>query len=135
MYELIKELTVNEEYIFEYGRKDFQNLYNEEGDENDVYYFLDPVEVEPNYNEYNERVSTTYSGSLMILKSSDLGDGYNERYINDIKPIIDNQIEKVRQTIKDKEFTINTFRSIEIINMLSYGFDGVVITYNLTSLR
>lgn len=135
MYEIIKEITNEKGYVFEYGRRDFQNLYNEAGDDEQIYYFLDPVEVEPNYNEFNELHSTTYSGSLMILKSSDLGDGYDERYMNDIKPIIDNEIEVVRQKIFDEEMTINTFRSVEIIQLMDYGFDGVVITYNLTSLR
>lgn len=135
MYDILKELSDSKGWTFEYGRRDFMNLYNEAGNNDDIYLFLDPVQVDPNYNEFNQLVSTTYSGSFMILKSSDLGDGYTERYLNDIKPIIDEQIEVVRQKLFSEELTINTFRSIEIINMLDYGFDGVVITYDLTTLR
>jgi hypothetical protein len=135
MYEIIKQLSEDKGYVFEYGRRDFQNLYNEAGTSEQIYMFLDPVQIDPNYNEFNQLHSTTYSGSFMILKSSDLGDGYTERYLNDIKPIIDEQIEIVRQKLFTEEITINTFRSVEVINLLDYGFDGVVITYNLTSLR
>ena len=132
MYEVLQQIAADNNWGFTYARRDFQNLHNEVEDTDKIYVFLDPVQVDNNFDEYGGRISQTYSGSFMLLKSSDLGDGYEERYLKDIKPLLQEKIQIVTNAVGCSELTINSWRTTEIINLFDYGFDGIIVNYSVT---
>lgn len=133
MYNLIKYLCEYNGWEFTYARRDFQNLYNEEEVKNKPLFFLDPIIITEEFDEYNTVINTNYSGSLMILVSSDIDEeDYDTRYQTYIKPIIDSTLKTLKEGIKcDGSNSINTWRSVEVINALDYNGDGVIVTFNV----
>lgn len=120
-------------WVFTYARKDYANLFDEEEQKDIPHIFLDPVETDENYDEYGNIESVNYKGTMMVLVSSDLdAEDYDEKYQNNIKPIIKNTLEIIRDGIRcDGENTISNWRVIEVINVFDYNFDGVIITYSV----
>lgn len=133
MYDLLKAIALANDYSFIYGRTDYQNLHDEleTGKE---YIFLDPVSLDLQFDEFNKTEAITYSGSFMVLVSSDIDKGdYNARYIDEIKPLIDGALNTIRDALKcGGVVDISTWRQVEVINLFDYNLDGVVVTYNLT---
>lgn len=135
MYNLLKTICTDNEWVFEYARKDFHNLYEGElqvGDTTPVV-FLDPVQITENFDEYSKVESTTYDGQFMVLLSSDIDEeDYDYRYQTYIKPIITSTLDTIKSAIVcDGVYTIQSWRSIEIINAFDFNADGVIITYSI----
>lgn len=135
MYNLIENICITNNWSFNYARKDFANLYNGDeqvGDENPIM-FLDPIVITETFGDYNEVISTNYTGSFMLVKSSHIDEeDYNTRYQKYIKPVIDESLKIIKDTIRcDGEFSIAVWRSTEVINMLDFNGDGVVINYSI----
>jgi hypothetical protein len=133
MYEILKNICTTNNWIFNYARRDFQNLYDGEeqvGDSTPLV-FLDPVQITENNDEYNVDESTTYEGSFMVLVSSDFDEiDYDTRYQEYIKPVIKSTLKDIKDgIICDGKLSIQTWRIIEIINAFDFNADGVVITY------
>ncbi|OCK42537.1 hypothetical protein BA195_10195 [Tenacibaculum soleae] len=133
MYEILKYIADYNNWIFEYARKDFHNLYNEAEQKNTPHLFVDPIQITEGFDEYNNVISTNYSGSFMLLLSSNIDEeDYNYRYQSYIKPIIEDSLKLIKEGIKcDGENLINNWRIIEVINAFDYNFDGVIITYSI----
>ena len=133
MYNLIKTICINNNYIFTYARKDFMNLFDEEEQLDVPHLFLDPVTVDTIFDEYNSVESKTYSGSLMVLYSSSIDEeDYDTRYQNYIKPIVSGASATIKSAIQcDGIYTINNWREVEVINAFDYNLDGIIITYNI----
>jgi hypothetical protein len=133
MYDLLKAIAVANSYSFIYGRADYQNLHDEleTGLE---YIFLDPVVIDEQFDEFNRVEASTYSGSFMILVSSDIDKGdYDARYIDEIKPIIDGALVIIKEALKcGGSVDFNSWRQVEVINLFDYNLDGVTVTYNIT---
>ena len=133
MYEIIKYLCDYNNWGFTYARTDFQNLYDMEEIPFKPLIFLDPIQITEEFDEYNTVNKTNYNGSFMVLVSSDLDAiDYDTRYQNHIKPIIDNTLETLKQGVKcDGKNSINSWRVIEVINVLDFNGDGVAVTFNI----
>lgn len=133
MYDLLKATSTTNNWVFQYSRRDFSNLFDEVEQPNMPHIFLDPVQIDTTFDEYNTVNSTQYNGSFMVLMSSDIDEvDYDYKYQNHIKPIITNTLGIIKEAIQcDGEKTIQLWREIEIINALDYNFDGVVVTYTI----
>ena len=133
MYEIIKYLCEFNGWVFQYARKDFANLYDEAEQVGVPHLFLDPVQITEEFNEYNVVTKTTYSGSLMILLSSDIDEeDYDTRYQTYIKPVVNDTLETLKEGIKcDGENNITSWRITEVINAFDYNLDGVIVTYSI----
>ncbi|MDP2686441.1 MAG: hypothetical protein Q8O62_04415 [Aequorivita sp.] len=134
MYELIKNICLNNNYVFEYSRNDYSNLFNENEQIGTPHIFLDPIQLQTIFNEFNEEESTIYNGSFMVLVSSDVDDeDYEFKYQNYIKPIITTTMKTIKDAIKcDGEKTIQLWQQIEVVNVFDYNFDGLLVTYSIT---
>ena len=131
MYNKLKLIATEQGYIFFYGRRDFQNLLNElEGEQ--TYLFLDPVQTSTDFDDYGNAEGQTFTGSFMLLKSSKLDEGYEERYLTDIKPLIDSQLKLVEESFACSDYIIESWTTTEIINLFDYNFDGVVVKYSVS---
>lgn len=132
MYDILKQICIDNGWGFFYGRRDFQNLQSDLEDTDKIYSFLDPVVIDNKYGEYGSLESSTHTGSFMLLKSSELDEGYEDRYLTDIKPLIEEKVAVVMKVLSCGEYTINNIRTTEVINLFDYGYDGVVINYSIT---
>lgn len=134
MYEILKALAAANGFKFEYGRHDFQNLHEAAEQKNVSHIFLDPVEIRDIENDSSVIEQKVYSGSFMILHSSDIDKkSYNDRYQDYIKPIVTEDLQTIKDAIRcGYEVTFDLWKTIEVINVFDFNFDGVICTYQLT---
>lgn len=134
MYDFLKEFSELSEWNFEYGRADFNNLFEASEVQNKIHIFLDPVTTEKKKNDSGVVEKITYSGSFMMLYSSNIDEqDYEYRYLSFIKPIIDVEVEKFEDYIScEKEVDFEQWKINEIINMFDYNFDGIIVTYRIS---
>lgn len=130
MYDILKNIAESNDWVFKYARQDFQNLYDEM--ENDlVHLFVDPITIDTVFSATgNETI--TYSGKLMLLVSSDIGDDYETKYENTIKELIATSTSRITQRMICEDATINKFQTVEVINLFDYNLDGVLVNYSIT---
>lgn len=133
MYDILKSLSVVNNWVFDYGRSDFQNLHDSEEQKEVVYLFLDPVGIKKKKNDSNVEESRVFYGSFMMLYSSDLDEAsYEDRYNDYIKPIINKEVEKVEEELScEYEVDFEEWDIVEVINVLDYNLDGVIVTYRV----
>lgn len=134
MYDLLKQIATDNDYVFLYARKDYQNLFNEIELTSTPHLFVDPIVITSSFDDNGNEDSRKYSGSFMILLSSDIDEeDYDTRYQNHIKPIATGAVETIKTAIKcDTEMIIDVWQSVEVINYTDYNLDGVIITYQIT---
>lgn len=132
MYEILQEIATNNSMGFLYARKDFANLYNEV-ESNQTQIILDPVQITESFGEYNQVESKEYQGTFMVLVSSDIDEkDYDYRYQTYIKPILEESMNTIKNSIKcSGVLSITVWRTIEIINILDYNMDGIVVAYTV----
>ena len=101
MYEILKALAAANNWVFEYGRQDFNNLFEATEQKNVSHIFLDPVEIEEKDNDSGISEKQIHSGSFMILYSSDIDKkSYEDRYQDYIKPILTGDLEIIKKEIR-----------------------------------
>tara|TARA_R110000772_G_scaffold143585_1_gene253157 strand:- start:84 stop:497 length:414 start_codon:yes stop_codon:yes gene_type:complete len=134
MYAILKTIAESNKWEFEYGRSDYNNLYDAQEKKLIPQIFLDPVVIEKQFGEYNEQISQTEGGSFMILVSSDIDEeSYDIRYTKYIQPLISTSMGIIESAIScDETYVINSWRLTEVINVFDYNMDGIICTYNLT---
>lgn len=134
MKEIIEQIAAANGWGFEYGRKDFLNLFNEVEDKSKVYIFLEPSVIEDNDNDTGLTESQTFSGFMTVVYSSDIDEeSYEARYENYIKPIVSEAVKTLKEEIRcGQDVTFTQWKKTEVINIFDYNLDGVIITYNLT---
>lgn len=127
MYEFLKEIAVDNDWVFEYSRTDYQNLTNDI--ENDkIYFFVDPIIIDSKFSDSGTE-SKTYSGRIMILVSSDVDEDYNYKYENHIKPLIENTSGIIKNNFSCSDFELMKFQTTEVINLFDSNLDGILINY------
>lgn len=132
MYTILKAVCTTNSYPFTYARTDFQNLEEPAEQEDVPHVFLDPVEVEEVYNEYDQLIQRRYSGRFMILVSSSHdAEDYDAKFLANIKPILDTTVRTVRRGLHDEDWlSIELWRLTEIINVTDYNYDGVIVNFS-----
>ncbi|WP_067151027.1 hypothetical protein [Pseudotamlana agarivorans] len=132
MYEIFKNISIVNDWIFQYARQDFQNLYDSD-ELTKVHLLVDPIKILTNFDDYGGAESTDYSGSFMLVKSSDIDEDYDTHYQNYIKPIINDSTDIIKNYVKcETNFTLVSWSTIEIINALDYNFSGVIVNYTIS---
>ena len=128
MFEFLKNLATENEWHFEYGRQDYQNLAQLSGDT--VGLFVDPIVIDSRFSDSGNE-SQSFSGKLMFLINSDVDDFYQEKYV-EIKTKISNELQKLKDGLACSEYQINSFRTMEVINLFDQNYDGWLVNYNVT---
>lgn len=133
MYNLLKSISTTNGWTFTYAKKDFANLFDEVEVSGGTYVFLDPVKTNSNFDEYNQEISKTYTGTFMVLASSDLDEiDYDTRYQKYIRPITSGATATIKNAIQcDGNKTIKNWGETEVINVFDYNMDGLLITYTI----
>jgi hypothetical protein len=132
MYEFFKNIAESNGFVFEYGRSDYQNLYNEEISGGTVHLFVDPITIDSSFSDVGNE-SQTYSGKFMLLISSDVDETYEDKYNDYIKPLINSAIQTLKDELICSEMEINKFQMMEVINLFDYNLDGVLVSYSISN--
>ncbi|PZR20885.1 MAG: hypothetical protein DI539_09440 [Flavobacterium psychrophilum] len=128
MYDFLKNISENNGWGWVYGRSDYQNLENDMEAEK-VYLFCDPIITDSKFSDAGNE-SLFYSGRFMMLLSSDIDEGYEDKYQHYIKPIINSQLKKLKDEFACSDYQITVFQTIEVININDVNGDGVLVNYN-----
>ena len=133
MYELLKNIALDNNFVFTYARKDYANLFDGAEQVGVPHLFVDPIQTETIFGEYGEVEGLNYTGSFMILLSSDIDDeSYDYKYQNHIKPISESALKTIQSSIRcESDLSITNWRTVEVINVFDYSMDGLLITYQL----
>lgn len=133
MYEILKQIAKDNNLGFTYARRDYANLHNEIPTGH-PHVFLDPVQITETFGEYNQIESRQFAGSFLVVISSDIEKGnYEQRYLDEIKPILDETMGSITGSMKcGAKIQINSWRTVEVINLFDYGMDGIAVTYTVT---
>lgn len=131
IHNLLKNIAKNNNWVFEYGRRDFQNLYNDV-DRNQIHLFCDPIATNTTFNEYNIAEKINYSGSFLLLIDSDVDEDYQTKYINHLKPMFDDSLKLIQSQIRCEDLNIENWQSTEAINIFDQNLDGLIITYSIS---
>ena len=130
MYEFLKNLAESNNWVFEYSRSDYQNLFQGMS-ASTVHLFVDPIVIDSTFSETGME-NQTASGKMMLLMSSDIDEDYSTKYQNYIKPLIDEALQVLKDDIRCSEHTINRFQATEVINLFDFNLDGLIITYGIS---
>lgn len=129
MYNLLKNLAEDNDWIYEYSRADYQNLYDEMTN-NKIHLFVDPITTSSTFSDSGFEEKSSY-GKLMILVSSDVDEDYKQKYDNHIKPLIDGALQTLKDTLICADANIQKFETTEVINLFDFNLDGVLVNYNV----
>jgi hypothetical protein len=130
MYEFLNNIALLNDWVFEYSRADYQNLYDEM-DNGKIHLFVDPIVIDSSFSDSGNETKT-YSGKFMLLLSSDVDEDYSTKYNTYIKPLIDNGMQSIKDVLLCSEFQINKLQVVEVINLFDYNLDGVLVNYSVT---
>ena len=130
MFETFKNIADSNDWYFEYGRPDYQNLYEDVTSGGTIHFFLEPIVTDSTFSDTGFEI-ITYSGKFMLFVSSDVDETYTYKYENYIKPIINNSLKTVKSTLNCLEADINKFQVVEVINVFDTNVDGVLVNYSL----
>ena len=132
MFNFYKNLAEINGWHFEYSREDFQNLIDEEND-NKVFLFVDPIVTDSKFSDVgNETI--TYSGKFMILLNSDIDEDYKEKVEHYINVVKTEYLQVIKDELACDEYQINSFKTLEVINLFDQNLDGVLVNYSITLL-
>lgn len=132
MYDLFKNIAELNGWVFEYGRSDYQNLYNENLSGGTVYLFVDPIVTDSTFSDVGNETKS-FSGKFMMLMSSDIDEQYKDKYNDYIKPIMTNAIQTFKDEFVCSEMEIKKFQALEVINLFDYNLDGVLVNYSIVN--
>lgn len=130
MYEFLNNIALYNDFVFEYSRADYQNLYD--GMANDkIHLFVDPIVIDSTFSDSGNETKT-YSGKFMLLLSSDVDEDYSTKYTAYIKPLLDNGTQSIKNDLLCGDYQINKFQTVEIINLFDNNLDGILVNYSVT---
>lgn len=132
--EIFEEICTTKDWVFEYGRKDFLNLYDGLEVTGKIHLFVEPAGERKNRSDSGTIESRTYSGFISILVSSDLDElTYEDRYQQHIKLLVKPAIEEMEELLRcTYEVNIESTNETEVVNVFDYNLDGVLYNYQMT---
>lgn len=131
MHDFFKNISESNGWFFEYGRSDYQNLFDEPLSDGTICLFVDPIITDSNFSDVGTETKS-YSGKFMMLFSSDLDEIYSDKYNDYIKPLIDGALQTLKNELVCTDYDINKFQVLEAINLFDYNLDGVLVNYSVT---
>ena len=127
---------------FEYGRRDFHNLFDAMSEDDETtYMFLDPVKSKRIYStDTGLYKSTRWTGRFFLVEKSDLDQVYytqqdqpkeQGKFEMHLRPKYEklNCIEK--GIICQQDLTIENFDTIEVVNFLDANMDGIIVNFSI----
>lgn len=129
----LKSYATSKNWRYEYARRDYQNLIDATdfvADAIEGYGVGETIMIVDPIRRSSENSGISYRGSFMVLTKSDLDDDYASRKTKYIDPLLDIILKEMKGFLLCN-FDINQWEAIELINMLDWNADGLLVTYNL----
>ena len=134
LVEVFKTNATGLGFTFSYGNKANQNLLQSDMIVDQVYLLLDPVTRSAPSSEFGGLGVTTFSGSFLLAVKSTIDQVYEDKYKENIKPLINNQLEDLKSLFNCDAYQITGWSYIDGINLLDINLDGLVVTYTISIL-
>ncbi|PWB24649.1 hypothetical protein [Flavobacterium sp. HTF] len=132
MYDFLKSIAIDNDWVFKYAPSDYQNLYSESTVDK-VHLFIDPITIESRFSDSGVEVQT-FSGYFMLLFSSDVDEDYTTKYETYIKPLITTGTQVIKDSLLCADIQVNKFQLTEVINRFDFNLDGILVNYNIILL-
>lgn len=138
----LEQLAVAQGMIISYGRRDHLNLLTFADEDTTTRFTLFPLKTRYTFGVDSGNITkTTWIGTFMILQRSNLDEYYNEqkglasggKYELHIKPMFDKATSMLNSLICDNSFIVNSFEVDEVINLLDFNADGVVVSFQIST--
>lgn len=132
MNEYLENLANENNWGFKYSTKSYANLNTTSNPLiTGINLIVEPITINSKFDVMgNETMS--FQGALSLLIPSDYDDtGYESRYENYIKPIIDEGVSVLKKRW-GCDYTINSFSSTEVIKLFDRNMDGIYVKYVVT---
>lgn len=129
MFELLKQVALDNGWTFIYGRKDYTNLFSSTNPGEQIM-VVEPVRETPTFDPYGGLESTNYSGVFYLLTASLMDESYDYKYQTYIKPAKPLVLAIAEQL--GCEYEITSISTTEVINVLDENMDGLHISYSIT---
>lgn len=133
MYNFLKTIANDNDWVFEYAPADYQNLYNKATTDK-IHLFIDPITIDSKFSDSGTETQT-FSGYFMLLFSSDVDEDYTTKYEAYIKPLITSGTQVIKDSFLCANMQINKFQTTEVINRFDFNLDGILVNYNITFLN
>lgn len=133
LVEIFRNTTEALGWVFQYGRSDFHNLTETDGqDDSKWYFFLDPITTD---NSNSQKLVS--SGHFMLLSKSDIdenydGSGNDGKFKSNILPKKLYLQNEFRDLLECGNLEINRSSMTDIINFFDDNLDGVLIAFTIT---
>lgn len=137
LVEKLRTIAETNEWIFNYGRRDFHNLVETNSeDDPQWHFFLDPVKTDD-----SDPLILSHSGHYMILSKSDMDEVYDDqkeqdkedgkwlKYISPKKEYNKNELRKAIQCPGDLEIVSSSVS--EVINLFDENLDGIIVNFTI----
>ena len=131
LVEIIKAHCDTLKWSFTYGNKANQNLLESDLIVDRVYLLLDPVTRAKEKTEFGSTTSITFSGDFLLLVKSDLDDVYDNKYNDNIKPLLVTHLQLLEDLIDCSDYEITNWSIKDTINVNDFNGDGVIVTYSI----
>ena len=154
-------------WFFSYGNKANQNLlqstYDNNLENNQIYFLLDPVRRISSFGEFGGVGRKTYRGNFLLVVQSDIDMTYynqtnQEEFLNrfnskdnpvivescpdtvkgkyeeNIRPIIEDQLPKIENLINCSDYRIDSWEYIDATDVFDANTDGITVSFSISVL-
>lgn len=141
MKEILENIANTLGWEYHYARKDFQNLASLSASANATYLFVEPVEWRPQHNSIGSFTSWEFNGSFVVVIPSILDAPYSGSENAKYESAMRDRIRSIAHGAFHHELTcthdieIVSLTILEIVNVLSENFDGILVNYTFRSLN
>ena len=115
---------------FSYGNKSNINRLQSDSIADRIYLLLDNVTRAKEQSEFGFSNKTNFTGSFMLVVKSNLDQKFEDKYANNIKPLLDS-LELLEDLIDCSDLEIVTWTAIDLVDALDANLDGLIVTYNI----
>jgi len=132
--EVLRDLAVSLGWTFSYGNRANHNLIRSSLDDNKIYLLLDPVRISQPSDEFGGVKETVFTGNFILGIQSTIDKTYEEKYEDNIKPLKNNELPKIKTLLNCGDYEITAWSFFEDINLYDTNLDGLVVSYTISIL-
>lgn len=139
LIEKLKEISIEENWIFAYGKDHWQNLTDDQIDDElpfedrKKYLKLLWKDSARSFDQYGTETTRTFTGDLLVLVRSKISDSNYEykyeKHIANLEAIIDRQL--ILKFDICERFVIKSWRQTEVENVYDSNLDGLKISFTI----
>jgi hypothetical protein len=144
MKEILENIANQLGLQFHYGDGSYVNLFDFDLSDLKKKFVLDPIRTSDKLSDVGIRITTTYSGTFMILTKSDIandlydkdsaGTADNSKYEKYLKTNMNVAREVQKMMLCYDNFVVRTWNTTEVVNLNDMNADGIVVSFTIDEL-